>query len=70
MVRTTIQTERGNFTIEGRFVPEERDTGTPAHFEIESARLNEREEELSDSELNEAIDALFEARAELLGEAP
>lgn len=68
MIHATIDCEHGHgkIALAGRYVPAERDTGTPESFEIESASVNGTEIDLSDEQLAEAIDALREARGELL----
>ncbi len=64
MIHASI--EQGRIALAGRYVPAERDTGTPESFEIESATIDNTEIDLSDAQLAEAIDALREARGELI----
>lgn len=66
MIHAIIETSHGTTEVAGTYLPAERDTGTPASFEVESAVVGGVEIELTDSELEKAVAALFDARADLL----
>lgn len=59
--------DHGTVLVEGRFVAAERDSGTPAYFDIERAVAGGRDvsNELSDRDIDEAQGALFEQRGKL-----
>lgn len=57
--------EHGTVWVEGSYVPEERDSGTPAYFEIERATKalgGDVSNELSDRDVDEAQQKFFARR--------
>lgn len=68
MVRAIFEsTQHGKVTVLGTYVPAERETGAPAHFEIEQATARDVDvsDLLSDEDVEAAQDALFERRHDL-----
>lgn len=60
--------DHGTTCIEGSYVPAERDSGTPAHFDIERATTAlgvDVSNELSDRDVAEAQERLFAQRARI-----
>lgn len=65
---TFESTEHGTVSVSGRYVAAERDTGTPAFFELNEATAgtNDVSDLLTDADIEEAQRCLFEQRAELI----
>lgn len=60
--------EHGTVSVSGRYVAAERDTGTPAFFDLEEAKAGDADvaDLLTDADIEEAQRCLFEQRAELI----
>ena len=68
MVRAVFEsTQHGKVTVLGTYVPAERETGTPAYFEIEQATARDVDvsDLLSDEDVEAAQEALFSRRHDL-----